>query len=139
MTMLCSLCGGLLVSEPGADWPVCSASGHICMGGEVRTLQGFADAIGVLEQKGYQVIGYNFPRVDGWESAYFISLVFDRHTTPETTPPGFSVKDLPEVCGVMLHRQYDPAAFACQAEQSAEDLKRWAGGLPVVDCGMAED
>ena len=130
---MCSLCGGLLVSEPGYDFPVCSASGHLCMGGEVQTLQGFADAIKILFDKGYRVIGYNFPRTDGWEADYFMSVVFSRHTTPESPPLGFSVKDLPEVCGVVIHRSYDPADFEAQIKQSAEDLVTWAGELPSLD------
>ena len=133
MAFMCSLCGGIVYTEQGKDWPYCSLSGEICIGGEVKIQEGFADAISILQDKGYRLIGYNLPRSDDWETGFYISLVFNQHRIPAVVPPGFQVKDLPEANGVVFFRDYDPAEYEKQAEERAEDLLRWADGLPAAD------
>jgi hypothetical protein len=133
MAKMCSLCGGIALLEAGNDFPICSRSGCICIGGEAETPDGYADTIRILQDKGYKIIGYNLPRLDQWEADYMISIVLSLHTIPTIKPPLYRIKILPEVYGVVFLRDYDPDDYRGQVKRGAIALKKWADGLPVLN------
>jgi hypothetical protein len=133
MAYMCSLCGGIVELKQGANFPICSLSGDICIGNEVETQDCFVDAIRVLQAKGYRLMGYKIPRLDGWESDYIMTIVFNPHTVPDIYPPEFQIMELVEVGGVMLYYHYDPADFGNRVTQSAVEVKEWADTLPAVE------
>jgi hypothetical protein len=132
MAFLCSLCGGIAVQEQGQDWPICTLSAYPCHSGEVKTETAFAEAIRILHDKGYKIIGYTIPRSDGWTDD-MMAIVFNPHTLPDTMPPLLNAKDVAEVGGVAFYRYYDtrPTVYEIEVKESAIALKAWAESLPV--------
>lgn len=133
MATMCSTCRGIVNTE--IDCSVCLFTDNDFFIETIALLHGFADTATLLRDKGYRLIGYHFPLVDGWGTDCSATLVFDRQAVPAHLPPKFSIGDLPMINGVAFYRAYEvpPKEYKAEVKQSAEDLRVWAGMLPAAD------
>ena len=139
MAKMCQFCGGIVQTE-GKDFPTCTMSGCICLGDEIEIQDGFAETIKILREKGYNVTGYKLPRLDGWETDFIASVVFNRHTVPATLPPLYCRMELPTLnTSIMFYRSYRQCSdFTETVKEDAEVLMVWASALQDYNGGMPE-